>query len=133
MICEARLPVCSTSRRSREFRRGRLGDELREQYVGLRRRALDSENAARPAAAPAARKTTIPYLITRPAPAHLPDARLPFERRVFTVVAAVTLIRPEDDSDLHVILRQGGNHMISEAPAPYCTRRATPLRRSQMR
>jgi hypothetical protein len=45
----------------------------------------------------------------------------------------VVLVRPEDDSDLHVVLQQGGNHMISEAPAPYCTSRATPLRRRQMR
>jgi hypothetical protein len=80
-----------------------------------------------------ARKTTIHYLITRPAPSHLPDTRLPFERHVFTVVAAVVLVRPEDDSDLHVILQQGGHHMITEAPSPSCDRHATPLRRRQMR
>ena len=76
-----------------------------------------------------ARKTTIHYLVTRPAPSSLPDRRLPFERHVFTVVAAVVLVRPEDDSDLHLVLRQGGNHMIAEAPAPYCDRHATPVRR----
>jgi len=80
-----------------------------------------------------ARKTTIHFLITRRAPSYLPDRRLPFEHRVYTVTAAVTLVRPEDDSDLHVILRQGGNHMITEAPSPSCDRRATPLRRRQMR
>ena len=80
-----------------------------------------------------ARKTTIHFLITRPAPAHIPDTRLPFERHVFTVVARVVLVRAEDDSDLHVVLRQGGNHMISEAPSPSCDRRATLLRRRQMR
>jgi hypothetical protein len=80
-----------------------------------------------------ARKATIHYLITRRAPSSLPSTRLPFEHRVFTVVAAVVLVRPEDDSDFHVVLQQGGNHMISEAPAPYCTSRATPLRRRQMR
>jgi len=80
-----------------------------------------------------ARKTTIHFLITRPAPSHLPDRRLPFERHVFTVTAAVVLVRPEADSDLHVVLQQGGNHMITEAPAPYCDSRATPLRRRQMR
>jgi len=79
------------------------------------------------------RKTTIPHLITRPAPRSLPDTRLPFERHVFTVVAAVVLVRAEDDSDLHLVLRQGGNHMIAEAPAPYCDSRATPLRRRQIR
>jgi hypothetical protein len=45
----------------------------------------------------------------------------------------VVLVRPEDDSDLHLVLRQGGNHMIAEAPAPYCDSRATPFRRRQMR
>ena len=39
-----------------------------------------------------ARKTTIHYLVTRPAPGSLPDTRLPFERHVFTVVAAVVLV-----------------------------------------
>ena len=80
-----------------------------------------------------ARKTTIHYLITRRAPSSLPDTRLPFEHHIFTVVGAVVLVRLEDDSDFHVVLQQGGNHMISEAPAPYCTSRATPLRRRQMR
>src|SRR5207249_3938968 len=59
-----------------------------------------------------ARKTTIRYLITRRAPGSLPDTRLPLERHVFTVVAAVVLVRPEDDSDLHLVLQQGGNDMI---------------------
>jgi hypothetical protein len=80
-----------------------------------------------------ARKTTIHFLITRPAPSHIPDTRLPFERHVYTVVAAVVLVRPEDDSDLHVVLQQGGNHMISEAPSPSCDKHATPYRRRQMR
>jgi hypothetical protein len=80
-----------------------------------------------------ARKTTIHFLITRPAPAHLPDTRLPFERHVYTVIAPVVLVRPEDDSDLHVVLQKGGNHMIAEAPSPSCDRHATPLRRRQMR
>jgi hypothetical protein len=79
------------------------------------------------------RKTTIHYLISRPAPSSLPDTRLPFERHIFTVVAAVVLVRPEDDSDLHLVLQQGGNHLIAEGPAPYCDSRATPVRRRQMR
>jgi hypothetical protein len=80
-----------------------------------------------------ARKTTIHFLITRPAPSHLPDTRLPFEHHVYTVIAAVVFIRPEADSDLHVVLQQGGNHMIAEAPSPSCDRHATPVRRRQMR
>src|SRR5712671_7485233 len=75
-----------------------------------------------------ARKTTIHFLITRPAPSHLPDTRLPFEHHVFTVVAAVVLVRAEGDSDLHVVLQSGRNHMITEAPSPSCDRHATPYR-----
>jgi hypothetical protein len=44
--------------------------------------------------------------------------RLPFEHHVFTVVAAVTLVRPEDDSDLHLVLQERGYDMIAEAPGP---------------
>ena len=70
------------------------------------------------------RLTTVHYLVTRKAPPSLPDTRLPFEHHVFTVIAAVTLVRPEDDSDLHLVLQEGGSHMIAEAPAPYCDRHA---------
>jgi hypothetical protein len=80
-----------------------------------------------------ARKTTIHFLITRPAPAHLPDTRLPFEHHVFTVTAAVVGVRPEGDSDFHVLLQSHGNHMISEAPSPSCDSQATAYRRRQMR
>jgi hypothetical protein len=80
-----------------------------------------------------ARKTTIRFLSTRPAPSHLPDTRLPFEHHVYTVTAAVVLDRPEDDSDLHVVLQHGGDHMIAEAPSPSCDSHATARRRRQMR
>ena len=80
-----------------------------------------------------ARKTTIHFLVTRPAPAHLPDTRLPFEHHVYTVTARVVLVRPEADSDLHVVLQLHGDHMITEAPSPSCDKRATPYRRRQMR
>jgi hypothetical protein len=80
-----------------------------------------------------ARATTIAYLTQRPRPAHLPPTtRLPFERHVFSVVARVTLVRLEDDSDFHLVLYQGRRHMIAEAPSPACTARATRLRRRQM-
>src|SRR3954471_22741158 len=72
-----------------------------------------------------ARATTVRFLVTRRPPAHLPAARrLPFERNVFTVAAAVTGIRAEDDGDLHVLLRSGGAQMIAEAPQAVCTSRA---------
>ena len=79
------------------------------------------------------RVTTIHVLVTRPAPPTLPATRLPFERHVFTVTAAVTLVRQEQDSDLHLVLHAGADHMIAEAPSPSCDSRATPLRRRQMR
>jgi hypothetical protein len=79
-----------------------------------------------------ARATTIARLTQLPRPAYLPPTRLPFERKVFSVVARVTLVRLEDDSDFHLVLFQGLRHMIAEAPSPACTARATPLRRRQM-
>jgi hypothetical protein len=47
----------------------------------------------RPTLVPA-KLVTVRYLVTRRAPAYLPARRLPFERRVFTVFARVTLVRP---------------------------------------
>jgi hypothetical protein len=79
-----------------------------------------------------ARATRIAYLTQRPRPAYLPPTRLPFERRVLSVVARVTLVRLEDDSDFHLVIYQGRRHMIAETPARFCTARATPLRRRQM-
>jgi hypothetical protein len=81
-----------------------------------------------------AQSVTIAYLISRPAPAILPDTRLPFERHIFSVTAAVTLVRPEDDGDLHIVLSdQRGRTMIAESPSsPSCASRATLTRRRQM-
>jgi hypothetical protein len=73
----------------------------------------------------AAQRTTIAHLGTVPAPASPPNTRLPFERRVFTVTAAVGLVRPESDSDLHVVLSAGAHTMIAESTAPFCDARAT--------
>ena len=78
------------------------------------------------------KRTTVAYLISRPRPANLATARLPFERHVFQVIAAVVLVRAEADSDLHLVLQAGGNHMIAEAPSPLCDIRATPARHTQM-
>jgi hypothetical protein len=79
------------------------------------------------------RSTTIAYLDSRPAPPSLPSTRLPFEHHVFRVHAAVSLIRPEADGDLHVVLSDGQHTMIAEAPSGSCDSRATPLRRREMR
>ena len=78
------------------------------------------------------RPTTVAALTSLSAPASLPDTRLPFERRVFRTVAQVVLIRPEADRDLHLVLRDGGQTMIAEAPDPPCAPAATALRRRQM-
>jgi hypothetical protein len=80
----------------------------------------------------AVKKTTIAYLVSRPAPSYLPNTRLPFERHIFRVTAAVTLDRSEDDQDFHLVLSDGRRTMIAESPAPSCTSRATPTRRRQM-
>jgi hypothetical protein len=72
------------------------------------------------------RTTTIRFLVTRRAPESLPSTRLPFERHVYRVTARVGLFRPEDDGDIHVVLRDThGNHMITETPSPGCTAGAT--------
>ena len=76
--------------------------------------------------------TTIRYLVSRPAPHPLPTTRLPFERHVYIVTAAVTLVRHEADSDLHLVLQADGQQMIAESPAPSCDSKAAPLRRQQM-
>jgi hypothetical protein len=47
-------------------------------------------------------------------------------------VAGVTLVRQEEDQDLHVVLPNRPNHMITEAPAFSCTARATPALRRAM-
>ena len=60
------------------------------------------------------------------APATLPATRLSFERHIYKLIAAVTLVRPELDSDLHLVLRVGNDHMIAEAPDLHRTRDADP-------
>jgi hypothetical protein len=79
------------------------------------------------------RATTVARLVSLPRPSSLPATRLPFERHIFSVVGAVTLVRPEDDQDLHLVLRRGSSHMIAEAPSSTCTTRAAAYRRRQMR
>jgi hypothetical protein len=76
--------------------------------------------------------TTLRFLVTRPAPPTLPSTRLQFERHVYRVAAAVTLVRAEDDGDFHLVLRDGALHMIAEAPSTSCLAGATPIRRAQM-
>jgi hypothetical protein len=79
-----------------------------------------------------ARASTVSHLVSLPRPRSVPGTRLPFERQIFSVVAAVTLVRSEADSDLHLVLQSGAKHMIAESPSSSCTRRATATRRRQM-
>jgi hypothetical protein len=79
------------------------------------------------------RATTLQFLVTRPAPHPLPDTRLSFERHIYRVTAAVTLVRQEADGDLHLVLRDGSLHMIAEAPEGGCMAGATVYRRKQMK
>src|SRR6185503_5765122 len=76
--------------------------------------------------------TTVAYLTGLPRPVVLPAARMPFERRIYTVVASVTLDRTEADLDHHLVLRVGSRTMIAEAPSSLCTNGATAYRRKQM-
>ena len=81
-----------------------------------------------------ARPSTVANLVSLPRPTQIPFvSRLPTERRIFSVVAAVTLVRQEADQDLHLVLESGSDHMIAEAPlAPACTQNATSYRKKQM-
>jgi hypothetical protein len=80
-----------------------------------------------------ARPTTVQHLTSLPRPVYLPPARrLPSERRIWSVVARVTLKREEDDLDYHLVLRSGSRTMIVETPSSACTVGATALRRKQM-
>jgi len=77
--------------------------------------------------------TTIAFLVSRPAPRRLPDTRLPFERHVYRVHAAVTLVREADDFDLSLVLQDAKRrHMTADAPLPACAPGATAYRRKQM-
>jgi hypothetical protein len=79
------------------------------------------------------RSTSVAFLTSRPAPNWLPQTRLPFERRVYRVGAAVTLVREESDGDFHLVLQDtSGRTMIAESPLASCGKGATLERRRQM-
>ena len=80
-----------------------------------------------------ARATTVAHLTSLPRPSYLPPSRrLLAERRIYSVIASVTLDRTEADLDHHLVLRSGSRTMIAETPSPLCTKGATPYRRKQM-
>jgi hypothetical protein len=80
-----------------------------------------------------ARRGTVAVLSGLPRPKPAPTDRIPFERRIYSVEAAVTRVLREDDQDLHVVLEDGPAHMVAESPnAPFCTVYATVYRKRQM-
>jgi hypothetical protein len=74
---------------------------------------------------------TIAWLVSQQKPKPLPATRLPFEYHQYRVVAEVTKVLDEEDGDLHLVLYQGTDHMIAEAPSAACNTGATPYRRNQ--
>jgi hypothetical protein len=94
--------------------------------------SLDREDAPGQAEAPASAEDHAPLPDHATTPPPLTDTRLPFEHHVYTA-GTVVLVRPEEDSDLHVVLQSGSNHMITESASPKCDKLATPYRRRQMR
>jgi len=76
--------------------------------------------------------STVPALGALAQPSVLPSTRLPQEHQVYVVTANVIATEPRTDGDLHVILSAGGRTMISEAPKPACTTKASPFRHLQM-
>jgi hypothetical protein len=80
-----------------------------------------------------AKISTVANLTGLERPKPIPPTRLPAERHIYSVIAAVTLVCAEADSDLHLVLEDGPAHMIAESPTvPTCTISATPYRRPQM-
>ena len=79
------------------------------------------------------RSIPIAQLIAHDRPTPLPATRLPFERRIFSVDAAVALVRHEADEGFHLVLHSGADHMIAESPSAASMTGATAYRRRQMR
>jgi len=80
-----------------------------------------------------AQATTVAHLVALTRPSPFPTTRTPFERHIYSVAAAVTLVRSEADQDLHLVLQKGAAHMIAESPTvPACTVNASATRRQQM-
>lgn len=75
-------------------------------------------------------QTTISSLVTLPAPSNLPASNRikPTETTVFQLHDTLTEYKLENDSDYHLILRDGaGNTMIVEIPDPTCVGSSSPL------
>ena len=75
--------------------------------------------------------STIKYLDSRPEPSSRPQANRirPVEVTTYEVTASLVEYKEEDDSDYHLVLRDGrGRTMIAEIPAPSCVGRMSPER-----
>src|SRR4029453_16717190 len=72
-----------------------------------------------------ARATTVAHLTSLRRPSYLPSPRpLLAERRISSVIPALTPDRTEADRDHHLVLRSGSRTMIAETPSALCTKGA---------
>jgi hypothetical protein len=73
--------------------------------------------------------TTVAALGAIKAPAVLPPgSRIPpVETTVYRVAATLIAVRPEADSDYHLVLSDAGHTMIAEIPNPACVGSGSPL------
>ena len=80
-----------------------------------------------------AKPKTVAWLAGLARPNLAPTDRSNFERHIYSVEAAATVVRQEADQDLHLVLRDGPAHMVAESPnAPFCAADATAYRKQQM-
>jgi hypothetical protein len=67
------------------------------------------------------KNTTVATINTLPQPHPTPKTRsTAFSRRVWRVPAQITEFKIEGDSDIHLVLFDGGAYLIAEMPAPQC-------------
>jgi hypothetical protein len=88
--------------------------DLPDTNCGPPRTALKISVRSRPSLL-RARPRTVANLVGLTRPAQLPATRLPLERRIYSLIAAVTLVKAEADQDLHPVVKEGVQHMIAEA------------------
>jgi hypothetical protein len=67
------------------------------------------------------KNTTVAAINSLPQPHPTPKTRsTDFSRRVWRVTAQITEFKAEGDSDIHIVLFDGGAYLIAEMPAAQC-------------
>jgi hypothetical protein len=75
--------------------------------------------------------TTLAAINALPQPHPTPTTRSnPFERQVWRVTVQITHFKAEGDSDIHLVLFDGGAYGIAEMPAARCLPKKTRARRA---